>query len=192
MLIVSLLLMGLVTFLIGCLPGYAAIGTAAPALLAALRFVQGFWLGGEWGGAVLLATEHATEGRRGLYSSFPQMGPAVGFLVANGLFILLVSTLSDEQFVAWGWQVPFLVSIVLVGVGLYVRLSISETHVFRQAMETRTRARVPALVMVREYPAVLLPASGAISLAYVLFYSITFSLSYGTGSSGCRTRRCFT
>ncbi len=150
-----------------------------------LRFVQGFGLGGEWGGAVLLATEHATRGRRGLYSSFPQMGPAAGFLVANVLFIVLVSTLSDEQFVAWGWRVPFLFSIVLVGVGLYVRVSIAETPVSRRAMETR--ARVPALDMVRAYPKVLLRASGAISLAYVLFYTITtFSLSYGTEELGLR------
>ncbi len=187
MLIFSLLLMGLATFLIGCLPGYASIGVAAPILLAVLRFVQGFGLGGEWGGAVLLATEHATHGRRGLYSSFPQMGPAAGFLVANVLFIILVSTLSDEQFVAWGWRVPFLFSIVLVGVGLYVRVSIAETPVFRRAMETQTRARVPALDMVRAYPKVLLLASGAISLAYVLFYTITtFSLSYGTEELGLR------
>jgi MFS family permease len=165
MLIFPLLLMGLATFLIDCLPGYASIGVAAPVLLAVLRFAQGFGLGGEWGGAVLLATEHATHGRRGLYSSFPQMGPAAGgpaagFLVANVLFIVLVSTLSEEQFVAWGWRVPFLFSIVLVGVGLYVRVSIAETPVFRRAMETQTRARVPALDMVRAYPAVLLLASG--------------------------------
>lgn len=106
------------------------------------------------------------------------MGPAAGFLVANVLFIVLVSTLSDEQFVAWGWRVPFLFSIVLVAVGLYVRVFIAETPVFRRAMETQTRARVPALDMIRTYPAVLLLASGAISLAYVLFYTITtFSLS---------------
>jgi len=185
MLILSLLLMGLATFLIGTLPGYASIGVAAPVLLAVLRFVQGFGLGGEWGGAVLLATEHATHGRRGLYSSFPQMGPAAGFLVANVLFIVLVSTLSAEQFVAWGWRVPFLFSIVLVAVGLYVRVSIAETPVFRRAMETQTRARVPALDMVRTYPKVLLLASGGISLAYVLFYTITtFSLSYGTDELG--------
>ncbi|MBA2616694.1 MAG: MFS transporter [Rubrobacter sp.] len=168
MLILSLLLMGLATFLIGTLPGYASIGVAAPVLLA-----------------VLLATEHATHGRRGLYSSFPQMGPAAGFLVANVLFIVLVSTLSAEQFVAWGWRVPFLFSIVLVAVGLYVRVSIAETPVFRRAMETQARARVPALDMVRTYPKVLLLASGGISLAYVLFYTITtFSLSYGTDELG--------
>ena len=115
------------------------------------------------------------------------MGPAAGFLVANVLFIVLVSLLSDEQFVAWGWRVPFLFSIVLVGVGLYVRVSIAETPVFRRAMETQTRARVPALDMVRAYPKVLLLASGAISLAYVLFYTITtFSLSYGTEELGLR------
>ena len=183
MLIVSLLLMGVATFLIGCLPGYESAGYSALVLLYLLRFVQGFGLGGEWGGAVLLATEHATEGRRGLYSSFPQMGPAVGFLAANLLFLGLVGSLSDEQFVAWGWRVPFLVSIVLVAVGLYVRVSVSETPAFRRAMETR--ARVPALDMVRTYPKVLLLASGAISLAYVLFYTITtFSLSYGTAELG--------
>ena len=183
MLILSLLLMGLATFLIGCLPGYASIGVAAPALLAVLRFAQGFGLGGEWGGAVLLATEHAPRGRRGLYSSFPQMGPAAGFLVANALFILLVSVLSQEQFLAWGWWVPFLFSIVLVAVGLYVRVSIAETPVFRRAMETRARA--PALDVIRTYPRALLLASGAISLAYVLFYTITtFSLSHGTGELG--------
>ncbi len=115
------------------------------------------------------------------------MGPAAGFLVANVLFIVLVSTLSEEQFVAWGWRVPFLFSIVLVGVGLYMRHSISETPVFWRAMETQTRARVPALDMVRAYPKVLLLASGAISLAYVLFYTITtFSLSYGTETLGLR------
>jgi MFS family permease len=115
------------------------------------------------------------------------MGPAAGFLVANVLFLVLVSVLSDEQFVAWGWRVPFLFSIVLVGVGLYVRVSISETPVFRRAMETQTRARVPALDMIRAYPAILLLASGGISLAYVLFYTITTcSLSYGTGELGLR------
>ena len=103
MLIFSLLVMGVATVMIGLLPGYAAIGVAAPILLVALRFLQGFGLGGEWGGAVLMATEHAPEGKRGLYSSFPQMGPAAGFLLANGFFLALAATLSDEQFAAWGW-----------------------------------------------------------------------------------------
>jgi metabolite-proton symporter len=185
MLVTTLLIMGVATFLIGLLPGYASIGIAAPILLVALRFLQGFGLGGEWGGAVLMATEHATAGRRGFYSSFPQMGPAVGFLLSSGLFLILTSSLSEAQFASWGWRVPFLISIVLVAIGLYVRVTISETPVFRRAMETETRARVPFLDMVRTYPLVLLLSSGGMTLAYVLFYTITtFSLSYGTTELG--------
>lgn len=185
MLIFSLLVMGVATVLIGLLPGYAAIGVAAPILLVVLRFLQGFGLGGEWGGAVLLATEHAPEGKRGLYSSFPQMGPAVGFLLANGFFLALATTLSDEQFAAWGWRVPFVASIVLVLVGLYVRITIAETPVFMRAMETQTRAKVPFWDMLRTYPLVLLLSSGGMVLAYVLFYTITtFALAYGTTNLG--------
>ena len=188
MLIFSLLLMGVSTFLIGLLPGYAAIGIWAPVLLVALRFLQGFGLGGEWGGAVLLATEHATTGRRGFYSSFPQMGPAVGFLLSSGFFLILTSSLSEDQFASWGWRLPFLASIVLVAIGLYVRMTIAETPVFREAMETQTRARVPFFDMVRTYPRVLLLSSGGMALAYVLFYTITtFSLSYGTTQLGLRS-----
>jgi MFS family permease len=142
-------------------------------------------LGGEWGGAVLMATEHAPQGRRGFYSSFPQTGPAVGFLLSSGLFLLLTLSLSEEQFALWGWRIPFLLSIVLVGIGLYVRATIAETPVFRRAMETQTRARTPFLDMVRAYPAVLALTSGGIMLAYVLFYTITtFSLAYGTTELG--------
>ncbi|MGI8910852.1 MAG: MFS transporter [Rubrobacteraceae bacterium] len=185
MLIVSLLLMGVATFLIGLLPGFATIGYAAPLLLVLLRFLQGIGLGGEWGGAVLLATEHATEGRRGLYSSFPQMGPAAGFLLSSGLFLYLTLALSDAQFAAWGWRIPFLASAVLVLIGLYVRITIAETPVFRQAMEEGTRARVPVWDMVRTYPLVLVLASGGISLTYVIFYTVTtFSLAYGTETLG--------
>jgi len=185
MLIVSLLLMGVATFLIGLLPGFATIGYAAPLLLVLLRFLQGIGLGGEWGGAVLLATEHATEGRRGLYSSFPQMGPAAGFLLSSGLFLYLTLALSDAQFAAWGWRIPFLASAVLVLIGLYVRITIAETPVFRQAMEEGTRARVPVWDMVRTYPLVLVLASGGISLTYVIFYIVTtFSLAYGTETLG--------
>lgn len=136
MLIFSLLLMGVATFLIGLLPGSSSIGIAAPVLLVALRFLQGFGLGREWGGAVLMATEHATAGRRGFYSSFPQMGPAVGFLLSSGLFLILTSSLSEEQFASWSWRVPFLFSVVLVVIGLYVRITIAETPVFRRAMDT--------------------------------------------------------
>src|SRR5829696_1810111 len=185
MLIFSLLVMGIATVLIGLLPGYAAIGVAAPILLVVLRFLQGFGLGGEWGGAVLMATEHAPEGKRGLYSSFPQMGPAVGFLLANGLFLALAAALSDEQFAAWGWRVPFVASLVLLLVGLYVRMTIAETPVFIRAMETQTRAKVPFWDMLRTYPLVLLLSSGGMVLAYVLFYTITtFALAYGTANLG--------
>ena len=181
MLIFSLLVMGVATFLIGLLPGYAAIGITAPVLLVILRFLQGVGLGGEWGGAVLMATEHAPTDKRGFYSSFPQVGPAVGFLLSSGLFLLLTVSLSEEQFNAWGWRIPFLLSIVLVVIGLYVRITIAETPIFKRAMETQTRARVPFLDMVRTYPIVLALTSGGILLAYVLFYIITtFSLSYGT------------
>ena len=141
MLIFSLLLMGVATFLIEVLTGYAAIGIWAPVLLVALRYLQSFGPGGEWGGAVLMATEHAIVGRRGFYSSFPQMGPAVGFLLSSGLF--LTASLSESQFASWGWRIPFLFSVVLVVIGLYGRVSIAETPVFREAMEILTRARVP-------------------------------------------------
>jgi metabolite-proton symporter len=181
MLIYSLAVMGVATVLIGLLPGYAAIGVAAPILLVVLRFLQGFGLGGEWGGAVLMATEYAPEGKRGLYSSFPQMGPAVGFLLANGLFLALTATLSSEQFASWGWRVPFLASLVLVLVGLYVRATIAETPVFSRVMETHARVRVPFWDILRAYPLVLLLSSGGMILAYVLFYTITtFALAYGT------------
>ena len=181
MLIFSLLVMGVGTFLIGLLPSYAAIGITAPVLLVILRFLQGVGLGGEWGGAVLMATEHAPTDKRGFYSSFPQVGPAVGFLLSSGLFLLLTVSLSEEQFNTWGWRIPFLLSIVLVVIGLYVRVTIAETPIFKRAMETQTRARVPFLDMVRTYPIVLALTSGGILLAYVLFYIITtFSLSYGT------------
>ena len=193
MLIFSLLMMGVATVLIGLLPGYAAIGVAAPLLLVVLRFLQGFGLGGEWGGAVLMATEHAPQGKRGLYSSFPQMGPAVGFLLANGLFLALAATLSDEQFAAWGWRVPFAASLVLVLVGLYVRVTIAETPVFRRAIETQTRAKVPFWDMLRAYPLVLILSSGGMVLAYVLFYTITtFALAYGSANLGCPARPCST
>jgi MFS family permease len=125
--------MGVATFLIGLLPGYAAIGIWAPVLLVDLRFLQGFGLGGEWGGAVLMATEHATAGRRGFYSSFPQMEPAVGFLLSSGLFLILTASLSESRFASWGWRIPFLFSVVLVAIGLYVRVTIAETPVFREA-----------------------------------------------------------
>ena len=138
-LVASLLLMGICTTLIGVLPGYATIGAWAPILLCVLRFGQGLGLGGEWGGAALLATEDAPKGKRAWFGMFPQLGPSIGFLAANGLFLPLAMTLSDEQFRAWGWRIPFLLSALLVMVGLYVRLKLEETPVFAKAMARQER-----------------------------------------------------
>lgn len=185
MLIVSLLTMGLATFLVGLLPGYAQIGILAPILLVVLRFLQGIGLGGEWGGAVLMAAEHAPPGRRAFYSGFPQVGPALGYLLSAGIFLLLVSTLSQAQFASWGWRIPFLVSIVLVGVGLFIRARLAETPVFRRVMETRTEARVPILDVLRAYPKTVVFASLAGTLVFAFFYIVTvFSVSYGVTQLG--------
>lgn len=123
----SLLLTGVATVAVGCVPTYASIGMAAPLLLLVLRFVQGIGLGGEWGGAVLLTAEHAPAGRRGLWGSFPQMGPPLGFLLANGMMLLLTATLTDAQFNSWGWRVPFWAAGLLAAGGLLLRSSLAET-----------------------------------------------------------------
>ncbi len=144
-LVASLLVMGISTTLIGVLPSYEAVGWVAPALLCLLRFGQGIGLGGEWGGAALLAAEYAPKGRRGWFGMFPQLGPPVGFLFAVGGFLLLANTLDDAQFRAWGWRIPFLASAVLVVIGLYVRLKLEETPVFLKAMQQTNSVR-PELV----------------------------------------------
>ncbi|MFI7632541.1 MFS transporter [Nonomuraea sp. NPDC049400] len=181
MLVVSLLVMGLSTVAIGLLPGYAAIGVAAPVLLVLLRFTQGIGLGGEWGGAALLATEHAPPGKRGLYAMFPQLGPSVGFIMANGLFLILGEALSDEAFGSWGWRLPFVASLLLVVVGLYVRLKISETPVFQAAMDQHRIAKVPFAGLMRHQWRRVLLGAGAMTVAYTLFYTATtYCLAYGT------------
>lgn len=168
---------------IGLLPGYAAIGVAAPVLLVLLRFVQGIGLGGEWGGAALLATEHAPPGKRGLYAMFPQLGPSAGFIAANGLFLVLGETLTDEQFGGWVWRLPFVASLLLVIVGLYVRLRISETPVFRAAMDRRRIAKVPFAGLMRHQWRRVLLGAGAMTVAYTLFYTATtYCLAYGTAT----------
>ncbi|MEU8357856.1 MFS transporter [Nonomuraea sp. NPDC048882] len=183
MLVVSLLVMGLSTVVIGLLPGYASIGVLAPVLLVLLRFTQGIGLGGEWGGAALLATEHAPPGKRGLYAMFPQLGPSAGFIVANGLFLILGETLSEGQFDSWGWRLPFVASLLLVIVGLYVRLKISETPVFQQAMDERRIAKVPFAGLMRHQWRRVLLGAGAMTIAYTLFYTATtYCLAYGTGT----------
>lgn len=182
-LVASLLVMGISTTLIGLVPGYDAIGSLAPVLLCILRFGQGIGLGGEWGGAALLATENAPEGKRAWFGMFPQLGPSVGFLASNGLFFGLALSLSDAQFRSWGWRVPFLVSAVLVALGLYVRLKIAETPAFRAAVERRERVRVPIAALLAHHGWPTLLGALAMVVCYTLFYiSTVFSLSYGVSA----------
>ncbi len=179
-LVATLLTMGVCTTLIGLLPGYASLGDAAPWLLVLLRIGQGLGLGGEWGGAALLATENAPRHRRGVYGMFPQLGPSVGFFCANALFLALGVVLSPGQFMAWGWRIPFLVSALLVLIGLYARLKLCETPLFRQA-EAR-RARLPVTLLLTRHLRPLALGSLAIVVCYALFYiSAVFVLSYGIG-----------
>lgn len=182
-LVASLLVMGVSTTLIGFLPGYDTLGTWAPVLLCILRFGQGIGLGGEWGGAALLATENAPAGRRGWFGMFPQLGPSVGFLASNGLFFALALGLSDAQFRSWGWRVPFIASAVLVALGLYVRLKIAETPAFRAAIERAERVRVPLASLVAHHGRATLAGSFAMVVCYTLFYTSTvFTLSYGVST----------
>ncbi|MEV7090006.1 MFS transporter [Streptomyces sp. NPDC093085] len=184
-LVASLLLMGVSTALVGLLPGYATLGVWAPLLLVLLRFLQGLGIGGEWGGAVLLAVEHAPHGRRGLYAAFPQLGPPVGFAAATGVFWLVSAALDEAAFASWGWRIPFLLSFALVAVGLVVRLKISETPVFVRAVAHPTVTRVPLSGLVRCHTRELLLGAGAMAVVYALFYtSMTYSLSYATTTLG--------
>ncbi|OIV36470.1 MFS transporter [Mangrovactinospora gilvigrisea] len=187
-LVASLLTMGVSTLLIGVLPGYGSIGVAAPLLLCVLRMGQGLGLGGEWGGAALVATENAPPGRRAWYGMFPQLGAPVGFFLANGLFVVLALTLSKDQFAAWGWRIPFLVSAALVAVGLWVRLSLTETPVFREALERQEAVKVPIAALFRRHAAAVALGSFAMVVCYALFYLTTvFSLNYGTTKLGWST-----
>jgi metabolite-proton symporter len=184
-LVAALLTMGISTVAIGALPTYSAIGVAAPLLLALCRFGQGLGLGGEWGGAVLLAVENAPPGKRAWYGMFPQLGAPAGFLFSGGVFLLLSRWLTDERFFRFGWRIPFLASAALVLVGLYVRLTITETPVFRDALSRRERVKVPMLVVFRDYPRALLVGTMVSLATFVLFYLMTvFALSWGTSALG--------
>jgi metabolite-proton symporter len=183
-LVAALLTMGLSTVSIGLLPTYASIGIAAPALLALCRFGQGLGLGGEWGGAVLLAIENAPEGRRAWYGMFPQLGAPIGFLFSGGIFLVLSSTFTDEQFFAFGWRLPFLASAALVAVGLYVRLTITETPVF-QRVQHGERVKVPMFTVFRNHTGTLVAGTLTSLATFVLFYLMTvFTLSWGTTALG--------
>lgn len=184
-LVASLLTMGISTVLIGFLPTYASIGIAAPLLLALCRFGQGLGLGGEWGGAVLLATENAPPGRRAWYGMFPQLGAPVGFLLSSGSFLLLAHYLSEAQFFAWGWRLPFIASAVLVGIGLWVRLRIEETPDFRKTLDANARVRLPMGHVLTRHPRALVAGTFAAVATFVLFYLMTvFTLSWGTSRLG--------
>ncbi|PPS74999.1 MULTISPECIES: MFS transporter [Streptomyces] len=181
-LVASLLLTGASTVAVGCVPTYESIGVAAPLLLLVLRFLQGLGLGGEWGGAVLLAVEHAPARRRVLWSSFPQVGPALGFLLANGVVLGLSSTLTEAQFAAWGWRVPFWAAGVLAVAGLWLRSSLTESPSF---LEIEDHARVPLAEVVRNHWRLLLLTGGGLAIGYAIFYAVTtWSLSYGTERLG--------
>ncbi|MGW2636075.1 MFS transporter [Streptomyces sp. NPDC001348] len=181
-LVVSLLLTGASTVAVGCVPAYGSIGLAAPVLLLLLRFLQGLGLGGEWGGAVLLTAEHAPAGRRALWSSFPQMGPAVGFLLANGVMLALSATLSDAEFARWGWRVPFWAAGVLAVAGLWLRSSLVESPRF---LEIDDHARVPLTEVVRHHWRLVLLTAGALAVGYAVFYTVTtWSLAYATERLG--------
>jgi metabolite-proton symporter len=184
-LVAALLTMGLSTVTIGLLPTYATIGLAAPLLLAICRFGQGLGLGGEWGGAVLLAVENAPPGKRAWYGMFPQLGAPIGFLFSGGIFLLLSTTLTDAQFFAFGWRLPFLASSALVAVGLYVRLTITETPVFREALQRSERVEVPMVAVLRDHFGTLCLGVLVSLTAFVIFYLMTvFTLSWGTSALG--------
>jgi metabolite-proton symporter len=184
-LVAALLTMGVSTVIIGMLPTYDTIGVAAPALLAFCRFGQGLGLGGEWGGAVLLAVENAPPGRRAWYGMFPQLGAPFGFLISGSVFLALSEWLTDDQFFAFGWRIPFLASAALVAVGLYVRLTISETPVFQAAVRREDRTRVPMLAVFRDHTGMLVMGTLASLATFVLFYLMTvFALSWGTNVLG--------
>jgi metabolite-proton symporter len=181
LLMLSLVLMGVATTLIGFLPTYARIGAWAPVLLVALRLVQGFAVGGEWGGAVLLAAEHGDSKRRGFWASWPQAGVPAGNLLAAGVLAVLAGRLSDADFLAWGWRIPFLLSAVLVAVGWWIRTSVAESRTFEQERESEPPPKVPALDVLRERPRSLLTGAGLRVGENISYYIITtFSITYMT------------
>ncbi|AKQ66192.1 Permease of the major facilitator superfamily [Myxococcus hansupus] len=184
MLSATLMLMGLATFAVGLLPTYETIGPWAPALLVLLRLIQGFGLGGEWGGAVLMAVEHAPANRRGFYGSWPQMGAPAGLLVATAVFSYF-SRLPEAEFLAWGWRIPFLMSALLIGMGVFIRLRVAESPVFEQRQQEKQPPGLPVMEALRTYPKQILLAMGARFAENGFFYIITtFVLSYGTERLG--------
>jgi MFS transporter, MHS family, shikimate and dehydroshikimate transport protein len=184
MLVTTLLIMGVATALIGILPTYQSVGILAPILLVTLRIFQGFGVGGEWGGAVLMAVEHAPAGRRGFYGSWPQMGVPAGLLLGT-VALYIFTLLPEDQFLAWGWRIPFLLSVALIGIGLYIRLAIAESPAFRRVQETNTEARMPIVDVFRTHFRQVLIAMGLRVAENGAFYVFSvFVLTYGVESLG--------
>jgi metabolite-proton symporter len=184
-LVIALLTMGVSTVAIGALPTYGTIGIAAPLLLALCRFGQGLGLGGEWGGAVLLAIENAPPKRRAWYGMFPQLGAPIGFFFSGGVFLAISRWLTDRQFLAFGWRLPFLASAALVFVGLYVRLTITETPVFQESCRRGEQLKVPIAGVFRNHTRALIAGVMSSLATFVLFYLMTvFALSWGTTALG--------
>jgi MFS family permease len=181
-LVTSLILMGAGTVCVGLLPNFAVIGVWAPLLLVVVRFIQGFGIGGEWGGAALMAAEFAPKGRRGFYVGWPQLGSPVGLLLANVVFLSVRGSTTAEQFADWAWRIPFLLSVVLVVVGFVIRLSLSETPIFRRAQEHGRTAKVPLLTVFRDAPRPLLLVAGSFLMNNTGFYIVTaYTLAYIKG-----------
>jgi MFS family permease len=184
-LVASLLIMGGSTVAIAFLPTYAQAGSVAPALLCLLRVGQGFGLGGEWGGAALLAVENARPGWRGRFGMVPQLGAPVGFIAANGLFLVLGLALTPAEFMAWGWRLPFLASVALVGLGLWIRLKLTETPVFAAAIAEAPPSRVPLAELLRTFPLETIGGAFGVVACFALFYIATaFALGYGVTTLG--------
>lgn len=177
----SLLTMGIATFLIGCLPTYNQWGVAAVAVLCLCRFVQGIGLGGEWSGAALVATENAPEDKRALYGSFPELGAPIGFFLSNGTYFLLETFNDNDAMLAWGWRVPFLLSSILVIVGLVVRVQMEETPIFRMAQEQKKVVKSPLTEVFKKSWKEVIQATFLVAVTYTLFYTLaTWSLAWGT------------
>ena len=181
MLVVSLLTIGVATTCIGLLPTYASVGVLAPALLVGLRFLQGIGVGGEWGGAVLLAVEHAPANRKGFYGSFPQMGVPGGLILANLVFLAVSSAVGRDAFLAWGWRVPFLASAIMVVIGLVIRFKVAESPDFERMKRAGERERMPLVTVLAQHPgAVLLSAGAFIANNAIGYIVMAYLLSYGT------------
>lgn len=192
MLVTTLMMMGVATCLIGLLPTYQTIGVAAPALLILLRMIQGIGVGGEWGGAVLMAVEHGHGGRRGLYGSCVQMGVPAGLLLATGVFAIF-SSMDEQAFLDWGWRVPFLLGIVLLAVGMFIRVRVMESPLFTRVQNEDSVSTVPILAVLRNYPRNVLLAMGARFAENACFYIFSvFVLSYATEQLGLEKRQVLT